>query len=274
MAEINDLSTTDANNNGAAANAGFPEGMPPSDVNDAARALEGMLARWHKDTNGSLVATGSSNAYAVAANRTISAYYDGLHIVFEANHQNSGAATLNVDGVGAKTIKKNHDQDLASGDIESGQKVGVLFDSDADVWEMYTHVANAALSAGDIGTTVQGYDADTLFADTSDNLTVGFTTDEEAIGNSGTGTVTPSLATEALKTLTINGSHTLAPPSSGNGVCQILATNDGSGGYTVTTSGFTYVDGTYNAAAGALNLFRITKFASTSFLEIIDLTGL
>ena len=45
MSEVKDLSTTDASNTGTAANAGFPENMKPSDVNNAARALEGMIAR-------------------------------------------------------------------------------------------------------------------------------------------------------------------------------------------------------------------------------------
>lgn len=130
MADINDLNVTDANNT-----ARFPENQLPSTVNNGARALEGIVARWHKDTNGSLVATGSSNAYAVAANRTISAYYDGLRMAFEANHANTGAATLNVDSVGAKAIRKNGNAALVTGDIISGQKVDVIFDADNDYWQ-------------------------------------------------------------------------------------------------------------------------------------------
>lgn len=105
------------------------------------RADEGILARWYKDNNGSLVATGAVNAYAVAANRTITAYYDGLDITFEANLENTGSATLNVDGVGAKTIRRNNDKNLTAGDIEAGQKVSVLFDSDNDVWQMMSQTA-------------------------------------------------------------------------------------------------------------------------------------
>ena len=48
--------------------------------------------------------------------------------MFKANHANSGAATINVDSVGAKTIKKLHDQDLASGDIESGAICLIVYD--------------------------------------------------------------------------------------------------------------------------------------------------
>ena len=73
MAEINDLDIVDANNT-----ARFPEGQAPSTVNNGARALEGLVARWHKDINASVLTTGTLTAYVYAANQTITAYYDGL----------------------------------------------------------------------------------------------------------------------------------------------------------------------------------------------------
>jgi hypothetical protein len=136
MAEIQDLSTTDASNTGAAANAGFPENMNPSDVNNAARALEGMIARLYADTNGSIITTGSSNAYVLAAARTIASYAQGQVFMFEANHANSGASTLNVDSVGAKAIVKHDDVALASGDIKAGQICFVAYEATGDNFQM------------------------------------------------------------------------------------------------------------------------------------------
>lgn len=128
MAELKDLNVVDASNNGSAANAGFAEGMAPSDVNDASRALEGMLARWLADNNGTLTTAGSSNAYTLASpNQTISAYYDGLTLLFEANHTNTGAATLNVNSLGAKSIVRP-DGNLYAGDITSGGRYMVSYD--------------------------------------------------------------------------------------------------------------------------------------------------
>lgn len=54
-AEISDLNTTDASNT-----ARWPESMAPSAVNNSARAMEGYLARWFKDWNGSLATGGST----------------------------------------------------------------------------------------------------------------------------------------------------------------------------------------------------------------------
>lgn len=123
MAEINDLEIVDASNT-----ARFPEGQAAGSVNNGARALEGIIARFHEDLGCRKSTTGSADAYLFAAAQTIAAYYDGLIIGFDANFQNTGAATLNVDSLGAKTIKKQNDQDLASGDIEVGQKVLVVYD--------------------------------------------------------------------------------------------------------------------------------------------------
>ena len=152
-AEITDLDPVDANNTGTAANAGFPEGMPPSDVNNAARALEGMTARWYEDWRGTVIAYGSGNAILVTPTRTISAYEDGLMMAFEATASNTGAVTLNIGTVGAKDLRKNHDQALVSGDLESGQKVIVVYNADEDRFQLLTPTAeniNVLTTAGDI----------------------------------------------------------------------------------------------------------------------------
>lgn len=122
-AEINSLSTTDASNT-----ARFPEGMAPSAVNNAARALEGLIARWFKDQNGSLSTGGSANTYTLSANQTLSAYYDGLKLSFKVTPTNTGASTLNVDSVGAASIVKYGSTELASGDLTQGDKVTVIYD--------------------------------------------------------------------------------------------------------------------------------------------------
>ena len=71
---------------------------------------------------------GASDTYVITLAPVPAALFDGMIVSFKANTINTGAATLNVNALGAKTIKKNHDQDLATGDIESGQKVLVQYD--------------------------------------------------------------------------------------------------------------------------------------------------
>lgn len=142
MAEIESLDIVDASNTER-----FPEGQAAGTVNNGGRATEGIIARFHEDLGCRKSTTGSANAYLFAAAQTLSAYYDGLLIGFDANFENTGAATLNIDSLGAKTIKKNHDTDLASGDIEIGQKVLVAYDGTN--FQMISQVANA-VTGGDV----------------------------------------------------------------------------------------------------------------------------
>lgn len=139
MAEIVNLDVTDGSNT-----ARFPENQLPSTVNNGARALEGMIARGLKDAlEGNKDSTGSSNTYAVAANRTIAAYYDGMRIGFHANHANTGAATLNVDAVGAKAIVTGTGTALTANQILQHQYVDVVFSASGDNFQMLTPFSGA-----------------------------------------------------------------------------------------------------------------------------------
>lgn len=71
---------------------------------------------------------GASDAYAIILSPAISEYIAGQRFTFKANTANTGAASLNVNSLGAITIKKSHDQDLATGDIEAGSIVEVVYD--------------------------------------------------------------------------------------------------------------------------------------------------
>jgi len=110
-----------------------------------------------------------------------------------------------------------------------------------------------------------------LSSDVTANLAVGYTTNVEVMGNSGTGTIVPDITAVCQKTLTVDGSFTLAAPT-GNGYMEIRVTNDAVGGYAITVSAYTLLSGTYKSAANAVSLFRITRIGSASYLEIVDVT--
>ena len=85
---------------------GWAEGQAPSTVNDSARAMGRDLAKWRDDTNASLTTTGSANAYVLSSNASYGSLTNGFCLAFKANFANTGAATLNVDGLGAKALRK------------------------------------------------------------------------------------------------------------------------------------------------------------------------
>ncbi len=72
--------------------------------------------------------TGSNNAYVVALSPALTAHIAGMPIFFKANFTNNGAATININGLGAIAIKKNTNVALGAGDIVSGQIVEVAYD--------------------------------------------------------------------------------------------------------------------------------------------------
>lgn len=69
-----------------------------------------------------------TDAYAIALSPVPSAYLTGMTFKFQADVANTGAATLDVNGLGVKTIKKQNNIDLETGDIEAGQLVIVSYD--------------------------------------------------------------------------------------------------------------------------------------------------
>jgi len=85
-----------------------------------------------------------TDSYAITVTPTVSSYSAGMKFRFLADVANTGAATLAVGSGAAKTIKKLHDQDLATGDIEANQIVEVAYDAVADTWQMLSQTATAA----------------------------------------------------------------------------------------------------------------------------------
>ena len=146
MAEIKDYSVT-ADDNNATSPAGMPENMAPSGVNNSWRESFARVKRWYEDINGTKSTTGSSNAYVLAAARTVTAYAQGDAYMFRANHANTAAVTLNVDSVGAVAIVNNTQSALAAGQIQSGGMYLVAYDASNSKFQLVG--ASATSASGD-----------------------------------------------------------------------------------------------------------------------------
>lgn len=75
-----------------------------------------------------LVDSGSANAMVVTQSPVPVAYTTGMVLNVKAAATNTTTTTINLNGIGAKTIKKLHNQNLAAGDIEAGQIVTLVYD--------------------------------------------------------------------------------------------------------------------------------------------------
>ena len=142
MAEIDDLSITDASNTTR-----FPEGQAPSTVNDGMRALEGMLARAFSDTvDSNLRATLSSSVYEITTNRSISAY-DGLVIAFRANAANAvGNVDLRINTHSAHDFQLPGGVEIPASYIAADQWVWAQFKGTASTWQMVSPIVMSAFA--------------------------------------------------------------------------------------------------------------------------------
>lgn len=92
---------------------------------------------------------GSNDTYACNLSPAITAYTTGACYFFKANTANTGAASINLNSVGAKTIKKaagGVTTDLSDNDIRAGQIVTVCYDGTN--MQMQSTLGNASGGGG------------------------------------------------------------------------------------------------------------------------------
>jgi len=71
----------------------------------------------------------SINTYEVDLSPPLEGSYSaGTVVHFIANHSNTGPSTLNVNSLGASSLRKNFDSQLGENDVRNGQAVSVMYD--------------------------------------------------------------------------------------------------------------------------------------------------
>jgi hypothetical protein len=70
----------------------------------------------------------ASDTYVITLSSTITMYTTGMMVTFKANTANTGAATLNINSLGAKTIVKGVSTALVNNDILAGMFCLVVYD--------------------------------------------------------------------------------------------------------------------------------------------------
>jgi len=72
-------------------------------------------------------AGGSANALTLTLNPALTAHTSGLPITFAATAANTGAATVNINGLGAVAVKRLDGSALRVGDIVAGQRCEIVY---------------------------------------------------------------------------------------------------------------------------------------------------
>lgn len=129
MVDIIDPKWTEQDiSNTSAAPDGVQGGYAPSTIAPTLRGTRGALKRFYVQNNSIYTSTGSSNAYALTYAGAPTAYSKGIRYAFWANHTNTGAATLNINGLGARSILEPDGTAVIAGQIVNGTTVTVEYD--------------------------------------------------------------------------------------------------------------------------------------------------
>lgn len=212
---------------------------------------------------------GAGDTYTLAIDATITAYKQGQVFRFIADEANTGAATLNVNGIGAITIKKNVSSDLETGDILVNQMCYVQYDGTNFQLLLGTEAisrAQAALLTG--GTTSN--------ADSLHTHSVRLHTDTAAVSNSGTSETTIFSITVPGGTLSTANAlliRVFFSVITGNGASSTTVTLRLKYGGTVHTETFT-VHQSASGNTGWLQAQVMGAGATNSQLSILDLFGI
>ncbi len=104
---------------------------------------------------------GANDTYVITLSPAPNAYATGQTFRFKANTANTGAATLNVNGLGAKTIVKGVNTTLADGDIAANQINTVVYDGTNFVLQSPVSTAVTPSFNGLYATGITTYDLST-----------------------------------------------------------------------------------------------------------------
>lgn len=127
-------------------------------------------------------ATGTGDAALLAYSPAIGAYVSGLQLTYKAAGVNSGPATINVNGLGAKSLRING-AELPANFITSGSFVKVVYDGTnfAVVVPALTLPANSIIN-GDSDASVS-VDADDFFVENSVGAGISVLTPATSVGS-------------------------------------------------------------------------------------------
>jgi hypothetical protein len=124
-------STTANSNDGADSTIGtVANTSSPTSVDDWVKGLMASVKKHSLDNGGGITAGGTADVLTITTNQAISSAHQaaGFSVRFKAASTNTGAATVNVDTIGAASIKRLNGDALSAGDITAGGIYDLAFD--------------------------------------------------------------------------------------------------------------------------------------------------
>jgi len=128
----------------------WAEGQSPSSINDSARGMMAAIAKYRDDVAGAIVTTGSSTAYAVNTYQVFQSLsqLNGQVIAFTPHATNGAGSpniTLNVDGLGAKSIQLSPGVEIPAGTLIQGSPYVALYNASSGIFFLHNFFGNPYL---------------------------------------------------------------------------------------------------------------------------------
>lgn len=90
------------------------------------------------------------NTYSCSGISALTSYAAGQLILFKPSSANTGAATLNINLLGAKPIRRNSTDAVPAGDLTAGQVVSLVYDGTAFQLQSPSSVSRLLTAKGDV----------------------------------------------------------------------------------------------------------------------------
>jgi hypothetical protein len=121
-------STTAADNATADSSINLAEGHARNLVNDNKRSMMAAIAKWLALTNGSKTTGGSANAQTLTTGMSFTSVPTGMRVLVKNGFTNTDSMTLNMDGIGAVTVKDIYANSLVGGEVRSSAYSEYVYD--------------------------------------------------------------------------------------------------------------------------------------------------
>lgn len=156
-----DLDTT-ATNNTDFRGQGTTGAALVSTIDTIFQQLASMLARFYDDIGATGTVGGTADAITLTTTSGFQSLATGLFTSFKAASANTGAATINVDGLGAKAIRRPGDSALSANDIVANGvymlRYDTAYNSAAGAWVLLNQTVSSTISAASTTEALTGTD--------------------------------------------------------------------------------------------------------------------